>query len=221
MKKVNKIAVIFIIMIVMLIGFTSAVKANYQSNDGTKVSDTLTTFSPGIRAMEGSGQVMGFTETFNTSTLKATTSSNNIDVHMVKNTEWGAMALLSASQDYGKKGSGTARYVVKGSGLKTTTGNAYGIYISGNKNVTAGGGHTLATERDARYKDVYNSAGARKNGDALLNWHEKASAKTVGTWYDSVYFRGGNGIFSFDGYNSSGAYQKGYSRAAITNGQGI
>lgn len=180
MKKTVK----FILMCfstLIIISFTNIVEANYQSvykeSNGYKVQQGYEWIEY-IRKMENAGKVMGLNESLK-SDLTASTESNNIDVHMQKNTEYGAMAILSASAEYGKQGTGSERYV--GSG--TTTGNVYGVYmndlqgwgenVAGTLNGT-NHSYSLAKRYDIfahKYMDYYSSTSVRFNGDALLNWH--------------------------------------------------
>ena len=105
MNKKLKLTTLLLIAIICIA--TTNVQATYQStNTGTVVKNNLvngtTGFMTTVRQMEASGQVMGLSETVNTTTGVATSTSNNIDVHMQKNTEYGAMVILAVS-DYGKQ----------------------------------------------------------------------------------------------------------------------
>ena len=79
------------------IGETNS-KATLQANMTTHIAGKTYTGSAliqNIREMEKSGQTMGLNETINDDLTP--TSSNNIDVHMMRTTEYGAMAILFAS----------------------------------------------------------------------------------------------------------------------------
>lgn len=223
MKKTIKI-IISILIVLFTIILTTKTQANYQSIYQSSTSkykkERANDWINKIRNMESDGEVMGLTETKQDDTLLTNGSSNNIDVHMAKNTEWGAMAILSASTEYGKQGEGTNRYVYSGSGLKTTTGNVYGIYITSNPVWTAAGGNDFINNTmDSRYIDRYD-AGTKetKPGDALLEWHEK----TYQTFLNSVtygYTRGeSSGIFTFYPYSYNSTLS---ARACMVMGQGF
>lgn len=79
-----------------------------------------------VRKMEELGGAMGLTETLNDNLTS--TTSNNIDVHIERNTEYGAMAILSVS-NYGNPS--------KIKNGETTTGNKSGIVINFNNEVTS------------------------------------------------------------------------------------
>lgn len=213
MKKSLKIFFSLIIVFAMVI-IVKPVQANYQANNGTKatVYNMSDAMAP-IRAMEGNGQVMGLTETYNGTTLKATSASNNIDVHQIKGTEWGAIALLSASQDYGKKGSGTNRYVVGGTNLQTTTGNVYGMYLTSDKGTYIAEGNKGYYVTDS-WDNRYINWGINTHvGSAFLNWHNKAYSN-----YDPYPItRGRNGIFSYERSINTNKYI----RACVVCGQGF
>ena len=120
--------------------------------------------------MEGSGQGLGLSEEIDTSTLLSKGASNNIDVHLQKNTEYGAVLLLGAS-DYGKQGATKeARYMNTGATTgndvqASTTGNKYGVYEMGYKDMntsqssyyewTAGGLKSAFGSIAPRYRDEY------------------------------------------------------------------
>ena len=72
-----------------------------------------------VRKMEELGGTMGLSETLNDN-LTSSSTSNNIDVHMEKNTEYGALAILSASSY------GNPNKVEDGN---TTTGNVTGVVM--------------------------------------------------------------------------------------------
>ncbi|MCI9247201.1 MAG: hypothetical protein HFJ30_08900, partial [Clostridia bacterium] len=98
-RKLKQILVTSALVLGMLtIGGTSS-KAALQANSATHATGKTATgasWIQSIREMEKSGQTMGLNETIGNN-LVATSSSNNIDVHMMRTTEYGAMAILSAS----------------------------------------------------------------------------------------------------------------------------
>lgn len=205
MQKSIKLILITFFSIIILFSIITPSFGYYQAVSSTSYSD-IAPYNAilYVRRMEMSGQVMGLNENADASTLKSTSESNNIDVHMMKNTEYGAILLLSASQDYGKKGTGTARYILNdglartavNANKHTTTGNVYGICywdvynkseLRMNTASFTGTGYTSSATY-SRYKTVddryinrymtYNT----KAGDAELNWHEN---KTTDYFYNS------------------------------------
>ena len=213
-KKILTLTVSFSIGIVLL--GTGKVEAALQANPTTHSKGKITTgasWIQSIREMETSGQTMGLNETINTSTLVAS-SSNNIDVHMMKTTEYGAMAILSAS-GFGWSGK------LADAPVKSTTGNVTGVYVPGNRwEWTAGVCSASTVGKDARYYDLYkvNDQTSAKVGDALgldtyttnpgcSGWHGAGNA----SWLSNTAYgfrRGGSGMFSF--YGSYSAYWASY-----------
>ena len=139
-----------------------------QSNDNTAATYKIDTWMLNIRKMEELGGAMGLKETIDTTTLTST-SSNNIDVHMEKNSEYGALVILSASS-YGNP--------KKVENEQTTTGNVTGVKMKLNswERVAAGTMSKISGYYNAagRYKDVYTNSSTSKPGDTLLEtsgWH--------------------------------------------------
>ncbi len=115
------IILICITIIALLPKYTyAALQANpnthysgYKRNSNQWISE--------IRQMEAPNNAMGLVESFK-SDLTPTTS-NNIDVHMMKSTEYGAIAILAVS-GYGNP------QTMQASSIKTTTGNTTGVYYT-------------------------------------------------------------------------------------------
>ncbi len=229
--------------ILMLILPTTLVQANYQSiPTGSAKTASADTWIIGIRQMESAGQVMGLKETIDTNISsgssggKSTSSSNKIDVHMLKNTEYGAIVLLGAS-NYGKQGSGSARYMntgettTTGTGIKaSTTGNVSGVYEFGKNNEwVAGGTSDFLPNVYSRYVDRYTTnKTSAKVGDATVEGSVDFSKWHVTGLYNSswvtdsyiAFIRGGTARAVFS--RESGIGGAGYAtRAAVVNGSGF
>ena len=222
--KQKMLAFILVVAFAILMPFSN-VKASLQANLNTqyKKSDALKSWMVNIRNMEKSGEAMGLSETFNPD--YTSTSSNGIDVHMMKSTEYGAIAILSAS-GYGNP------QKLQNSTEKTTTGNKTGVYFSGaNWEWVAGGvAGNPVSEMNARYYDKYGvDISTAKVGDALGNynsanpgcagWH---SASRI-DWAGSSYFvRGCGGLFSFCGnLNFDDSYHSNFGRGVAVCGAGL
>ena len=117
MKKLKLFITILIITFILLLINSINVQATLQANPNThnKKADSLGNWLTNFRKMEEANGAMGLKETLN-SDLTASSESNNIDVHMMKSTEYGAIAILSAS-GYGNP------EILQNSEIKTTTGN--------------------------------------------------------------------------------------------------
>ena len=228
MKTKAKVIIVAIMVLATILIVSTKTQANYQS---VKPSDYLGGVTPkvwinNIRNMEAEGQVMGLTETHDESTLLSTSGSNNIDAHLMKNTEYGAIAILSASKEYGKQGEGSDRYVMNGAGLKTTTGNVYGMYPTRNyewtaSDFTGSASSGFGENINEKYRDMYTEQKETKPGDALLPWHGNSSV----TWnYTSspVYYRGTSySLFYSNSFHASYSTSTDYARACVVSGAGL
>lgn len=174
----NRKYIIITILIITLVLLITVPKSNaaLQSNGNTGTTMTNDNWLPNIRRMETLGGGMGLTESIQAN-LTPTTPSNNLDVHMEKNSEYGAMAILSASSY------GNPNKIASGG---TTTGNKTGIYIAN----TGVGEYVAATNSKfssyyrpnyfnaaTKYKIVYDYSptyGPIVKGDAIMEtsgWH--------------------------------------------------
>ena len=146
-KKLKQILVTSALLLGILTLSGSTSKAALQANPTTHATGKTATgasWITSIRDMEKSGQTMGLNETIGDN-LVATSSSNNIDVHMMRTTEYGAMAILSAS-GFGWSGK------LADAPVKSTTGNVTGVYVPGNRwEWTAGVCSAATVGKDARY----------------------------------------------------------------------
>lgn len=201
-KILKLITVTILITVTLLLTNVVESKAVLQANQNTQYTKTNTpaNWMSAFRQMETAGGAMGLNETLNTD-LTASSESNNIDVHMMRTTEYGAIAILSAS-GYGNPSNANA--------ITSTTGNNTGVILntSGrNWEWTAGGLSTIFSGTNSRYYDTYTTSQASARiGDALgsattdnpgcAGWHTASNS----TWVDSTYpyfIRGVGGIFSF------------------------
>ena len=203
--KLNKKAILTsVVALTMLLG-TSTVHAAIQSSGGTVANKDAITWMKSIRQMEGVGGGFGLSETIN-SNLTSSSGSNNIDVHMEKNTEYGAMAILSASS-YGNP--------TKIEDGQTTTGNETGIVMKMNQEWVAAGTikeSTLYYNAAGKYKNVYNHVYASKIGDTIsetAGWHGSDTStwltcyngNDIADYYNGLLRSYSKSIFSYYGYS--------------------
>ena len=168
MKKNKKVFLTILFLMVMLMAMLTCNNsyAVLQVNGGEPTTQTLANWMTNFRKMEGLGGTLGLEETLNTN-LTGTTS-NNLDCHMIKNTEYGALTILSASS-YGNP------YRIEDG--DTTTGNKTGAYmkINGERVAAACSDLDPSTWKNAnpRYKNIYTTSYQRKIGDSvdIGSWH--------------------------------------------------
>lgn len=221
-KTLKQILATTILISTLLITNAGISNAALQANPNTQYNkkDTPAKWIKNFRKIEEAGNGMGLSETLNTD-LTPSSESNNIDIHMAKATEYGAMAILSAS-GYGNSSNDKA--------ITTTTGNETGIILN-TANwewVAAGLKGSVFSGINTRYFDTYTSSSASaKIGDALGNastanpgcagWHSASNSYWVVS--GAPYLRrGGGGIFSFYRYYDDEAF---YSRGVVVLGKGL
>ena len=232
--KTRKIGITLILVAIMVLLGTGNVQAALQANPNTqgKKTDTLPNWIKNIRQMEAADGAMGLSETIGAD-LVATSESNGIDVHAIRSTEYGAMAILSAS-GYGNPSNDKA--------ITTTTGNNTGVMINtadwewtaGIANASSAG----VSAFNSKYYDLYtfNDATSAKAGDALgsstvtnpgcAGWHSASSSTWLSNYQNCGFARGSGGIFSFNGcsYNLSNAgyvITPHWARAVVVCGAGL
>ncbi len=165
---------IAIVLAIGALSLSSTSQAALQSNGGTVATKTIDDWIVQIRQMEAAGGTFGLAETINTTGLLATTESNGLDCHMEKNTEYGALVILSASA-YGNPSN-----IANGG---TTTGNATGVKMNINKEwVAAGAGLTSTTyAKNANSRYINNDYGTTSGGK-----YHTGDAMDIGTWHSRV-----------------------------------
>ena len=223
MKKTKLILATLTIMFVALLCSTVEAQAALQANSDTHYNSnnqkTPLDWMSGFRKMEEKGGGMGLSETQGTD-LTSKSGSNSIDVHMMRATEYGAIAILSAS------GYGNPSNEQK---LTTTTGNKTGIYFSGSNWEFVAGGleNNIFPNTNKKYYDTYKSGdrSSARVGDALgettnngcQGWHSASSSSWV-TGDNPCFLRGYVGLFSF---SSLGASYTKWGRGVAVVGAGL
>ena len=222
MKRLRSFLIIVAILLFGILCMPNSAYATLQSNPSTQYVTLKggTTWISEFRKMETTGGAMGLTEQLN-SDLTPKTDSNNIDVHMMKNTEYGAIAILSASS-YGNP------TTLQASTIKTTTGNKTGLYYKryNYAEVVAGAFTGRYSPVNKRYWNEYNYASGiidvvPKIGDAtnMQNWHgANTNAKVDANQLAAVYLRNINGLFAV-GHDY--VYNSHYSRGVAVCGEGL
>ena len=221
MKKKLTIVLLAIVSVLIIPTISSAA---LQANPNThyQKSNSYSGWPILFRQMEVTGGAMGLNETINED-FTHSGDSNNIDVHQMKQTEWGTIAILSAS------GYGNPVNDVRNSEVKSTTGNETGVYISGEKYEWVAGvtlGHTgVYKGKDARY---FNAYGAPKIGDGIgtgtygtARWH---GARDFHPAYrnNDLDVVGGKGIFSYSyGDYNYASYSNSAARGVAVSGIGL
>ena len=234
--KINKSLIILMgIILISVIFINNRSYAALQSNGTPGTQQILNNWIVNVRKMESLGGGMGLMENINAN-LTPNTPSNNVDIHMEKNTEYGAMAILSASSY------GNPNKVPDGG---TTTGNKTGIVINFNKELVATGinnSFVLAKQPNlgnaaSKYKHLYDFEDTMRpilKGDAMIEtngWHGAFCKWKVKSPYAVIVRAYSGSLFSYymyalddhaghgeDNVNCKKQYS---SRAAMVCGEGI
>ena len=216
--KLLALAIMLVTMTLMPIG---QVKAALQANPNTQYTKAAgaTSWMTWFRQMEEQGGAMGLNETLKDDLTSE--SSNGIDVHMMRTTEYGAIAILSAS-GYGNPSNAKA--------ITSTTGNETGVMVNTNQWEWNAGGlqGNIFSGVNSRYFDTYTeSQSSARAGDALgsstttnpgaAKWHSASGSDWVYSSYP-YFVRGYGGIFSFSVGNANGSY---YGRGVVVCGAGL
>ena len=224
MKEKTKLKLLsaIIMLTAMTVMPVGRVKAALQANPNTQYTKAAgaTSWMTWFRQMEEPGGAMGLNETLKDDLTSE--SSNGIDVHMMRTTEYGAIAILSAS-GYGNPSNDRA--------ITSTTGNETGVMVNTNQWEWNAGGlqGSIFSGVNSRYFDTYT--GERESarvGDALgsstttnqgtAGWHSASSSGWVGSSYPYFVRGGRGGIFSFSYGNDSYSY---YARGVVVCGAGL
>lgn len=213
MKKLKLLAVL------MAIIMTTNVHAALQSRPGVdaKKRTTASNFFKLMREMESAGGSFGLNATFaenaTSGEYEETSESNNIDTHMCKNTEWGTVAMLSAS-DYGAgngKVSSSYNYTTKTYGVTaSTTGNMSGVFgmLSG-----AAGDEYVAGGILSKMSSSYNKYLINAHSRYVDSYADGSSSSDFTRYipgdatYETKTFTGGGGSFV---YSSRPIFNRGY-----------
>lgn len=234
MKNLKRVGLTMIITGILFLLGTNNVQAALQSNPSTQSTTTkkAEAWMKQFRYMEQVNQGMGLSEKLNAD-LTFSGESNNIDVHMMKSTEYGAIAILSAS-GYGNPRNDKV--------ISSTTGNKTGVIMKEPRNiydeqreyVAAGLKDRVFTGIDGRYYDAYER-NVEKIGDALgtatskypgcKGWHSAESSDLSfpdGT-APKYFIRGGYyGYFHFTQGGNYGSTPLDYfSRGVAVCGEGL
>ena len=204
----RKIILTMVVAIIAIaLGFTTRVEAQLQSRPGATALTTKTVSDLFIMArnMEAPNQTFGLNATIDQNNGTESTS-NNIDVHMIKNTEWGAILMLGASA-YGY----IPAAVASQSGA-STTGNNTGVYnmavngkwfnTASSVNGATNANMTKMTSAPQRYWNNYGSTEATyKTGDATIEtkgWRNGGAGAWLSTSYPLLSRGNNGGMFSYN-----------------------
>ena len=224
-NKIIATSVVAIIMTAFNVNISNAVLES-RPDSVSLVNKIPSDFFSLIRQMETSDGPLGLNATVSDDGTE-TSSSNNIDVHMIKNTEYGTVGMLAASV-YGTKNG-------KGVSNGTTTGNATGVYqmgtgVNGDKHEFVAG--ILGDTSSSKLKNIKNAPQKYWNNYTLDKISKPGDGTLEISWYSTSWVTANYPVFgrSYD-YSVFGAnYNYGNvtvsnsmysSRAVVVSGAGL
>jgi len=134
--------------------------------------------------IDGTTSQVTFTENSNNE-YGLNTTKNTIDTHLMKNTEWGAVAYLSHSK-YGKMGN------------DLYTGENKQIYVNISDSYITGNSNGIPSDDTINTQCAYNDIADRGNGTGACG----AGASTTGTIYGIYDMHGGTAEYTMGNWNN-------------------
>ena len=220
MNKKERILIgIIIFATIGILGQMNSVEAALQASGAEGIIANVSDWIYYTRKMQEAGGGLGLTDKISDTDL--TSSNKNFDIHMQKNTEYGAVAILSASA-YGNKNK-----IADG---ETTTGNVSGVQIKLNGEWTASAPNNTKVWAmqvgKPRYWNNYGTGNGSnsKVGDAIAEtngWHGSTGSRYLShkCWNKSEVLGGdcafirsyGASVFGFNGnaYSCNDIYYTG------------
>lgn len=176
-----------------------------------------------IRAMETSTGTLGKNSNINTDTY-VDNSGNGIDCHLEKNTEYGTITLLAASE-YGNATSTDSASTGLGSTGVFQMNNGYSEYVANTYSSEKDGTPTTndyngaLTRADSRYVNKYYGSKHSITGDGLIETDGAGGSTNFVSSSYPVFCRGSGGLFGYSYYD---AYWNDRSaRAVVVCGSGL
>ena len=194
------------------------------SGTSSLYSKTVSYFFELIRAMETPTGTLGKSSNINTTTY-VDSSGNGIDCHLEKNTEYGTITLLAASEYGNATSTDTTSTGLGASGVFQMNNGKY-EYVANTYSSTEGGSlattsyNGALTRADARYVNKYYGSKHSIIGDGLIETDGWGGATNWLSTSSPVFLRGYSGLF---GYNicSGNDYSNSSARAVVVCGSGL
>jgi len=206
----SKFLIILAILLLISIICSSKADAAIQSRPGFSalvMQDIVTQYKE-IRELETSKGPMGLKADLDTTSYNDKSSTKNgIDVHMIKNTEWGAVVMLSLSSYGGGTQSNIQTY-------STGSSNYTGVYGLGNTGIwertmsmVSTDGSTINTTNS--YASTFKSMGISSQYYDLYSIGSNATNETYDSFYKFNYAAAGGTVKSNGGkgFYGDGIYE--------------
>ena len=231
------LSISIVLIIILLSGKVHAIGGQASGTTDTLYERTVSYFFELIRAMETPTGTLGVPSSINTTNyLDSYTdtkgNTNGIDCHLEKNTEYGTITLLAASQFGNPTSTDTASTGLGATGVFQMSNGKY-EYVANtwssaeNGTPTTNNYNRALTNADSRYvnkyygtKDDFTTRGYVIKGDGLIQTDGWGGSSSFVGSSDPVFARGPYGFF---GYDNFGGYASSYggARAVVVCGAGL
>ena len=234
MKKILSKKIILsisIILAIILINGNVHAVGGQASGTSSLYSKTVSYFFELIRAMETPTGTLGVNSNINTTTY-VDSSGNGIDCHLEKNTEYGTITLLAASE-YGNVTSTDSASTALGATGVFQMNNGNREYVANtwssaeNGTPTTNSYNGALTSADSRYvnkyygtKDNFTSRGYVIKGDGLIQTDGWGGSTNFVNSSNPVFNRGYSGFFGYY-YNAGSSLSTYGARAVVVCGAGL
>lgn len=178
-----------------------------------------------IRAMETPTGTLGKSSNINTETY-VDSSGNGIDCHLEKNTEYGTITLLAASEygnatstDSASTGLGSTGVFQMNNGRYEYVANTYSSEKDGTP--TTNSYNEALTRADSRYVNKYYGSKHSITGDGLIETDGWGGATSFVSSSDPVFSRGYSGLFGYNSFYAGVGHGSLSARAVVVCGSGL
>ena len=194
------------------------------SSTSSLYSKTVSYFFELIRAMETPTGTLGKSSNINTETY-VDSSGNGIDCHLEKNTEYGTITLLAASEygnatstDSASTGLGSTGVFQMNNGRYEYVANTYSSEKDGTPTTNSYNG--ALTRADSRYVNKYYGSKHSITGDGLIETDGWGGDTTFVSSSYPVFKRGYSGLFGYNNNNGNNNSNNS-ARAVVVCGSGL
>ena len=221
---------IIVVLAILFIHKNVYAVGGQASGTSSLIEKSVSYFFELIRAMETSTGTLGKSSNINSETNYVDSSGNGIDCHLEKNTEYGTITLLAASEygnatstDSASTGLGSTGVLQMNNGYLEYVANTYSSAKDGNP--TTNNYNGALTRADSRYVNKYYGSKHSITGDGLIETDGAGGSTGFVSLDWPVFYRGSGGLFGYKNYD--GGYSRYWvetdlsARAVVVCGSGL
>lgn len=215
---------IIVVLAILFIHKNVYAVGGQASGTSSLIQKSVSYFFELIRAMETSTGTLGKSSNINTETY-VDSSGNGIDCHLEKNTEYGTITLLAASE-YGNATSTNSASTGLGSTGVFQMSNGYCEYVANTYSSEKDGTPTTndyngaLIRADSRYVNKYYGSKHSITGDGLIETDGAGGDTRFLTSSWPVFYRGYSGLFGYDNFSGENDGMLS-ARAVVVCGSGL